>query len=245
MEEYFDKNRYLAETSLMDCSAKSIRRLVEQRGWRKLGEEQKIREIYRFVRDDIRFGYNESDCIAASRVLREGYGQCNTKAILFMTLLRAVEIPCRIHGFLIDKKLQKGVMNGRMYRDAPDEVLHTWVEALCKDKWYVMEGLILDSRYLKSLQAIFPNSRGTFIGYGAAVKDLHNLQVDWNRNHTYIQKEGIVQDLGTYDSPDELLNLYRQKLGWMKGLIYRHIARRVMNRRVEQIRNHAAAFRCL
>lgn len=239
MEEYFDKSRYLTETSLMDYSAKSIRRLVEQRGWRKLGEEQRICEIYGYVRDGIRFGYNESDCISASRILKEGCGQCNTKAILFMTLLRAVDIPCRIHGFLIDKKLQKGVMNGWIYKNAPDEVLHTWVEVLFRDTWYVMEGIILDGKYLKSLQEIFPNSHGRFVGYGAAVKDLHSLQVDWNRNHTYIQKEGIVQDLGTYDSPDELLNMYRQRLGWLKGILYRRIARRIMNRRVEQIRNHS------
>lgn len=239
MEEYFDKSRYLTETSLMDYSAKSIRRLIEQSGWRKLGEEQRICEIYGFVRDSIRFGYNESDCISASRILKEGCGQCNTKAILFMTLLRAVDIPCRIHGFLIDKKLQKGVMNGWIYKNAPDEVLHTWVEVLFRDTWYVMEGIILDGKYIKSLQEIFPNSHGRFVGYGAAVKDLHSLQVDWNRNHTYIQKEGIVQDLGTYDSPDELLNMYRQRLGWLKGILYRRIARRIMNRRVEQIRNHS------
>lgn len=41
------------------------------------------------VRDDIVFGYNIDDEIPASKVLADGYGQCNTKGTLFMALLRA------------------------------------------------------------------------------------------------------------------------------------------------------------
>ena len=39
------------------------------------------------------------------KVLADGYGQCNTKGTLFMALLRACNIPCRVHGFTIDKKI--------------------------------------------------------------------------------------------------------------------------------------------
>ncbi len=39
--------------------------------------------------------------------MKDGYGQCNTKGTLFMALFRSVDIPCRFHGFTIDKKLQK------------------------------------------------------------------------------------------------------------------------------------------
>lgn len=37
---------------------------------------------------------------------------------LFMALLRSVGIPCRVHGFTIDKILQKGAMTGFVYRNA-------------------------------------------------------------------------------------------------------------------------------
>ena len=39
----------------------------------------KIREVYSFVRNEIKFGYNKGDDIIASEVLKDGYGQCNTK----------------------------------------------------------------------------------------------------------------------------------------------------------------------
>lgn len=62
--------------------------------------------------------------------MRDGFGQCNTKGTLFMALLRACGVPCRIHGSTIDKKLQKGAMSGLVYRIAPREIFHSWVEVL-------------------------------------------------------------------------------------------------------------------
>lgn len=44
--------------------------------------------------------------------------------------MRSCGIPCRVHGFLIDKKLQKGAMTGIVYYSAPQEILHSWVEVL-------------------------------------------------------------------------------------------------------------------
>jgi len=72
----------------------------------------KVKTIYNFVRDEIKFGNNVSDDISASQVLKDGYGQCNTKATLLMALLRATDVPNRIHGFTIDKTLQKGAITG-------------------------------------------------------------------------------------------------------------------------------------
>ena len=98
---------YLNETRMLDFMNPGIQELIDKRHWRDLDEFDKIREVYNFIRDEILFGYNISDNIPASRVLSDGYGQCNTKGTLFMALLRTLKIPCRIHGFTIDKKLHK------------------------------------------------------------------------------------------------------------------------------------------
>ena len=37
---------------------------------------------------------------------------------------------------------------------------------------------------------------------GVTVKDFKNPVIDFDRNNTYIQSEGINQDFGVYDSPD-------------------------------------------
>lgn len=229
--------RYLEETKLLDYSDKKIQRLILERAWRSLREFDCLKAIYHFVRDEILFGYNIDDGIPASRVLAEGYGQCNTKGTLFMALLRACGIPCRVHGFTIDKALQKGAMTGIVYRSAPRNILHSWVEVYFEDKWYELEAFILDQGYLRKLQEWKRDCTGAFCGYGVAVKDFQHPIIEFDRNNTYIQSEGINRDLGVYDSPDELLKEHRQEMSAIKGFLYKNLGRHFMNRNIKRIRN--------
>lgn len=202
-----------------------------------MGEFERIRTIYNYVRDEVLFGYNIDDDIPASRVLSDGYGQCNTKGTLFMALLRACGVPCRVHGFTIDKNLQKGAMTGLVYRSASNEVLHSWVEVFLEGVWYELEAIILDRPYLEGLQSTNGGCSGAFCGYGVAVEDFRHPVIDFDRNDTYIQSEGINQDFGVYDCPDDLLNEHHQELSPIKKFAYRHFGRYCMNRNVKRIRN--------
>lgn len=132
-----EMDRYLLETRMLDYSNHRIQALVNEKKWEELDEFNRIKAVYNYVRDEILFGYNVDDNIAASKVLSDGYGQCNTKGTLFMALLRAVKIPCRVHGFTIDKELQKGAMTGLIYKNAPRNVLHSWVEVFYDNIWYL------------------------------------------------------------------------------------------------------------
>ena len=229
-------DRYLKETKMLDFSSENIKSLVAERKWNSLAEFERIKAIYNFVRDEILFGYNTDDSISASKVLRDGYGQCNTKGTLFMALLRACGVPCRVHGFTIDKKLQKGAMTGLVYKNAPRNIFHSWVEAFLEGEWYELEAFILDKKYLSKLQTKMGNC-GAFCGYGVAVKDFANPVIDFNKNNTYIQSEGINNDFGVYDSPDELLARHSQEMSHFKKFVYRHIGRHLMNKNVKKIRN--------
>lgn len=211
--------------------------MINKRGWRQLDDFHKIEKIYNYVRDEILFGYNVSDAITALQVLRDGMGQCNTMATLFMALLRAVQIPCRIHGFTVYKKVQEGATSGIVSKYILDEVKHTWVEVYFEEKWYNLEGVILDKVYLKNLQKKFSSQAGAFCGYGVCVDDFQSPQIDWNRNDTYIQKAGIGQDFGVYDSPDELLKEHTQPLSPIKNFAFMHYGRHIMNRNVAKIRS--------
>lgn len=230
-------DRYLRETPMLDYGSASIQALIHEHGWNELPETERVRAIYNYVRNEILFGYNIDDGIPASRVLADGFGQCNTKGTLFMALLRPCGIPCRVHGFMIDKKLQKGAMTGIVYRNAPQEILHSWVEVLLDGRWYELEGFILDKDYLGSLQAAHPECAGTFCGYGVAVKDFKHPPIDFKLNDTYIQSEGITRDLGIYDCPDDLLQEHGQVMSAIKAFAYRHLGRHLMNRNVRKIRN--------
>ena len=69
-----------------------------------------------------------------------------------------------------------------------------------------------------------------------AVKDFKNPVIEWNANNTYIQSEGINQDFGVYDSPDEMYKEHKQEMSKIKELLYRNLGRHLMNRNVRKIR---------
>ena len=227
---------YLKETHMLDYSHPAIQKLIHDKHWNEINKFERIQAIYNYVRDDILFGYNSDAHIPASKVLSDGFGQCNTKGTLFMALLRACDIPCRIHGFTIDKKLQKGAMTFIMYCSAPAHIFHSWIEVYLENQWYELEGFILDKEYLKKLQKRYAKCNGPFCGYGVAVKDVKNPIIDFNRNNTYIQSEGITQDFGIYDCPDTLLKEHHQEMSLIKSLAYKYIGRHLMNYNVKKIR---------
>lgn len=225
----------LAATPLLDVHHPDIEALVGRRGWRALHPYDRIGAVYDFVRNEIAFGYNEGDELPASSVLADGIGQCNTKSTLLMALLRAVGISCRFHGFTIDKPLQKGAITGLAYWLAPQRIIHSWVEVSLEGRWIALEGFILDGPYLASLQRRFPQAR-RFCGYGAATPDLSAPGVEWRGQDTYIQKEGIADDFGVFDSPDAFYARHGSNLSGLKRWLYRRVIRHAMNRNVARIR---------
>jgi hypothetical protein len=229
--------KYLKETPLLDYNHPSIKNLIQEKKWCKLNNIEKVKQIYNFVRDEIQFGYNLKDSIPASAVLDDSYGQCNTKATLLMALLRAVKIPTRLHGFTINKSLQKGAIDGIWYRLSPQNILHSWVEVYINESWFILEGVILDKAYLTNLQKIYKSSSNTFCGFGVFTENFANPPIDWNLSHTYIQDKGINQDFGIFDSPDDFYNQHQQQLSFIQGIMFKKIVRHLMNKNVDNIRN--------
>lgn len=228
---------YLKETPILNYSNLSIQSLIKEKKWMELDTVKRVKSIYNYVRDSIKFGYNVSDDITAAQVLKDGYGQCNTKATLLMALLRATGIPNRVHGFTINKALQKGAISGIWYKLSPKNILHSWVEVYVNDTWYFLEGVILDKQYLTKLQEKNKNCKTTFCGYGVYTNSFENPPIEWNLNNTFIQDKGINQDFGLFDTPDEFYAKHQQKLGRLKRFIYQKIVRHRMNKNVKRIRN--------
>ena len=223
------------KTDLLDFKSPQIQQLIVERRWQALPEFERIGAIYDFVRNEIKFGYNQSDSLPASQVLADGFGQCNTKGILLMALLRANQIACRFHGFTIDKRLQKGAITGWAYVLAPASIIHSWVEIWFDGRWVNLEGFILDESYLIAVQQTFPAAK-EFCGFGAAVTDLRDPPVQWKGTDTYIQKEGINADFGIFNSPDEFYRKHGTNLSGLKKWVFETVVRAQMNRNVERIR---------
>lgn len=228
--------KYLEKTKIVNFEHSKIQSLITKRNWQELDDYKKIGAAYQFVKDEIKFGYNESDDIAASDVLADGYGQCNTKGNLLMALLRGLGIQCRFHGFTIDQELQKGAIPSYVFWLAPKYIIHSWVEVYFEGRWINLEGFILDEQYLSSLQQKFGQEKGEFCGYGVATKCFSSPDTDWRGEDTYIQKEGIHDDFGLYDSPDEF---YREKgtnLSGIKRWLYQRVIRHLINMNVSKLR---------
>jgi len=225
---------YLQETPLLDFGSQPIQDLISSRGWDKLSPYDKIGTAYDYVRNEIAFGYNSTDTLPASKILRQGYGQCNTKTTLLMAILRGLGLPCRFHGFTIDKRLQRGVVPELVYGIAPKNIIHAWVEVNFNDAWVNLEGFILDDGVLSSLQSAFPG-QNALCAYGAGTDNLQNPGVTWEGQDTYIQKTGINQDFGVFPDPDSFYKNHTQLTG-VRGILYRAVVRHWMNRRVRKIR---------
>ena len=230
---------FLSETKLLNYDDCLIQSLISEKGWRKLSEYDAIGAVYHFVKDEILFGYNKRDTLTASEVLSDGIGQCNTKSTLLMALLRALRIPCRLHGFTVSKDFQKGATSGIVSLLAPPEIVHTWVEVLFQNRWIVLEGVIIDDEFLQSIKQMYPEANGFFRRYAIAVDDFPNLAVSWNGNDTFIQSKAIVRDYGIFPDPDSFFCEHSQNLGVIRTFLYEHIGCKKMTRNIDRIRKQS------
>lgn len=228
---------YTESTPLADFESPAIQRLIASRGWRDLTTYDRIGAAYRFVKDELAFGYNRDDAIPASEVLADGYGHCNTKGNLLLALLRGLDVPARVHGFTIHKALQRGAIPGLLHRLAPARILHSWVEVEFRGEWIPLEGFILDGAYLAAVQRRHPETTGPFCGFGIATEALQTPNVEWQGRPTYIQKEGIADDFGVFESPDDLYAAHGTNLRGARRWLYAHALRHWINRNVQRIRD--------
>lgn len=228
--------RVLQPTRMLDFEHPAIQQVMRMHGWAGLSEPEKIGGIYTYVRDQVPFGYNVSDDLPASRVLADGYGQCNTKTTLLMALLRAAGVMCRFHGATIHKRLQKGVINGIFYALAPRDIIHSWAEVWFQGRWTALEGVILDRRYLDGLRTSLPETTTAIIGFGVGIDDIRNPPIDWKGTDTFIQISGVNSDLGVFDDPDSFYAQHGANFTGIKRLLFKHIVRHLMNRKVVGIR---------
>jgi hypothetical protein len=229
-------SQLLRETRLLDFSTPAIQELIARSRWCELPVPDRIRAVYDFVRDEIPFGYNESDDLPASRVLRDGYGQCNTKATLLMALLRGVGVPCRLHGFTVHKELQRGLVPELAFRVAPTEILHSWVEIEQNGTWIRLEGFIVDRTYLRGVQRMFPECQSGFCGFAISTSHLADPPIEFRGRDTFIQHEAIVRDFGVYDAPDAFYAAHHVNLRGWRSLVFRTFVRQRMNARVRDAR---------
>lgn len=235
--ESLEENQYLRPTPLLDYESPILQTLVQQKGWKNLSSiSAQIDAVYTFVRDAIPFGYSKAFAISGSEVLKLGLGNCLTKTILLMTLLRAVGVPCRMKAGMVDKVLHRGLLGSLAYRLSPDTLFHGWVNIFYNDRWIEIGGHIVDRPYLLKLLAKYPDYMGSFYGYGIAVLNFRNPPIHWEEGDTFIQSKARAGTLGTYDDPDAFFQAYPEAQERTRSLRYQKILRPTLNKSIVKLR---------
>jgi hypothetical protein len=197
----------------------------------------KLEQIFHFVRDDILFAFpDDGDFVKASDTIRLGYGQCNTKATLFLALCKAADIPARIHFSLITKDIQKGFFTGLAYWLMPQDISHSWIEVEVEGKWRRIDTFINDLPLFNAAKAEIKR-RGWSVGYSVALKD-GEASADLNLDQEAFQQMAAVsEDHGTWEDPSAYYadTKYKNRPGRLRIWFYRRLIGGI-NRGVERLR---------
>lgn len=179
-------------------------------------------------------------------MLRDGYGQCNTKSVLLVALLRTANIPARFHLAQVDKAVQWGVMPPLAYRFAPGVVTHSWAEVNLNGSWIVLEGVIMDKSYFRAARRLLLES-GRPMGYaiGLPPETLAGCDsgscIDWDGNSDITsQMTALTSDFGPAADPEEFY--CRHSVAGLRGLLYERHVSQEMTGRAERIRRGSSTF---
>ena len=232
-------DEYLKKTRLLNYTHPCLNDLVERQGWLNLSKQQRIDNIFSFIKNEIVFGYNKVDDIPASRVLHDGYGCGVSKSILLMALLRKCHIPCRFHAVTIDKELHKRTISGLAFHLAPRNFVHSWVEVYVESKWIKIVGYILDHVYLQGTykQNTYAVAEDTFFNHKIATSVAKYPLLEHQYSGLHSQKQGINCDYGVFNTPDDFYTKYASELGFVKNWLFRNLAQNQVNNKLSKIRH--------
>lgn len=206
----------------------------------------KLRALFEFVRDEIRFGYpNDGDIVRASETIRLGLGQCNNKATLLVALARAAGFRSRIHFSTIDKKIQKGIFPDWVFARFPDELSHSWVEVEVEGRWRRIDSFINDIDFYNAGRRAL-RQRGWKTGFSISCENGESdpgFNIDDER---FVQMDAVTGDHGTFDDPADYYRgpRYLNRPGPLTLIIYRLVVR-FANRKVAEMRSSSRVGCCV
>lgn len=195
-------------------------------------EEEKVRNIFFFVRDDIQFGFPDNgDFVTASETIELGYGQCNTKSTLFLALCKASNINARIHFSLIKKEIQRGLITGLLYRLIPKHISHSWIEIMLNDRWVKIDSFINDKAFYEAGKALLKKNQWDTGFSVACSKNASSIDLNLS-DPKFVQMDAVTQDHGVYDEPILYYNTsqYKNRPNPLSLLIYKLLIKSVNNR---------------
>jgi Transglutaminase-like superfamily len=186
--------------------------------------------------------------VKASDVIELGHGDCHTKGVLMVALLRAAHIPARLRFVTVSTQFLNGLIDTGM-----QTMVHAVTEVFLADAWQQTDAYVVDSAYEASARSLL-RVEGRILGYG-----LHAMgDKDWDgASHAHAQYTqadpdslpiidwGVTHDLAHFyedESHAALRHSFTQRMKWTVGAS-------IVNRKVQMIRereqDRASAFASL
>lgn len=111
----------------------------------KHSQNDKMKAIFSFVRDEIPFGWLYPQSVPPERILEVGRGVCMQKANLLVSMTRQAGIDARFHFMYVHKTALRDLLPDFAYNNWQDPFVHSFPEVLLNGSWVSMEATF-DSR---------------------------------------------------------------------------------------------------
>ena len=193
--------------------------------------------IYRFVRDEIRFGFTPLfDQATPTQTLQRRQGHCNPQGALLVALLRAADVEARQHFVTLHRTLLDGLFPRG--GEPPAAILHSLVEVRLDGRWLPIDGHILDPRFFAAAQQRL-RSEGRTLGYGTHI----DARIDWDGTTPcmaqFVDPDMRVADHGAPPRPEALYASADnpQRLDRLGGAVFRWFAAPGANTVIDAMRD--------
>lgn len=231
-------SRWLSETAQLDIRSTTVRILAKRITQLVSGERAKAVAIHDFIKTMPFVLQADSTGLRASDVIKQGVGDCHTKGILFVALVRAVHIPARLRFVTLRSGFLRGLIDNRQ-----PTVTHAIGEVLLDGQWYQTDTYVVDAALSREAREKL-RSENAQLGYGVHAQ----ADQDWNgldHAHTHytthdpaslpVTDWGVAHDpMRFYSAPthDALRPSFVARIKWQMEIL-------VINRRIEKLRQNS------
>jgi Transglutaminase-like superfamily len=232
---------WMRGTKQLDITAAPVRILANKLTRSQRSDSAKALAVHHYVKS-MPFGV-VADFLhnKASDIVRLGYGDCHTKGVLFVALLRASSVPARLRFVSLPTRFLAGLID-----TGTPTMTHTVAEVYLEGRWVQTDTYVVDAELDRAARVLL-QAKEMQLGFG-----VHRMGAqDWDTlGHAHAQYHSAdpsslpVVDWGVAHDPAHfyadtshtaLRHTFKVRVKWMLGA-------QIVNRKVEQIRLRSIDF---
>jgi transglutaminase-like putative cysteine protease len=229
------RTTWMRETQQLDIVSPTVRSLADQITHKLSGSRNKAVAIHDHVKT-LPFA-----CVAqfvhtkASEIIRLGHGDCHSKGVLFVALLRAVSVPARMRFVTLPTRFLTGVIDTGSHT-----MIHAIAEVYLDTRWYQTDTYVVDAALSREARALL-RLTNTQQGYGVHLQgdqdwngfdDAHAQSTAHDPSSLPLVDWGVAHDPAHFYADTThaaLRQSFSMRMKWMLGA-------QLVNRKVQQIR---------